>query len=53
MSWKVKKYRPESIVMKAVIAGQGNEASPAVGQREKNLNGSIIPHLKFVKSANL
>ena len=39
-------YRPEHVVVKAVVAGQSNETSPTVGQGEEYLNGRVVPNLE-------
>ena len=36
---------PEHVVVEAVVAGQGDETAPTVGQGEEYLNGSVVPNL--------
>jgi len=39
------RLQPVEAMMKSVVAGQGDQAAPAVGQREEHLNSRVVPNL--------
>lgn len=40
---------PEHVVIKLVVAGQGDEAALAGAEREENLDGGVAPYLQRVR----
>ena len=40
---------PQTVVVKAVVAGERDEAAPRRRQREEDLDGSVLPHARLLQ----